>query len=66
MTFHMAMQILLTVLVTGGCTLLMANFVTVANDYSKLQKSYMWTVRILFIAHAIAFPASIINLIWSF
>jgi hypothetical protein len=62
----MAIQILLTVLVTGGCTFLATNFVTVSNNYLKLQKWFMWTVRISLIVHAIVFPASIINLIWSF
>jgi hypothetical protein len=61
----MAIQILLTVLVTGACTVLAMTFVTIAKDAVKLQKWFSVTVRILFILHLFAFPAAIINLIWS-
>lgn len=66
MTFHMAIQILLTVLVTGGCTTLLANFVDVAKEHVKLKKWFIASVKTSFIIHGIALPAAIINLIWSF
>jgi hypothetical protein len=66
MTVFMASQIIATLIVTGGCTLLMANFVTVAKEYVRLQKWFVRSVRVLMLLHAFAFPASIINLIWSF
>ena len=66
MTVHIAIQILLTLVVTGICTLSAISFVTVAKEYEKLQKWFEWTARILFVIHLIAVPAAIINLIWSF
>ena len=66
MTTQIAIQILLTVLVTGACTLLAINFITIAKDAVKLQKWFTLTARSMFIFHMFAFPAAIINLIWSF
>ena len=66
MTTHIATQILLTLFITGVCTLGAVNFVTVAKDAVNLQKWFTWTARIMFMFHVIAFPAAIINLIWSF
>jgi hypothetical protein len=66
MTIHMAIQILLTVIVTGGCTLLATNFITIAKDHLKLQKWFAYTARSMLLFHMIALPAAIINLIWSF
>ena len=65
MTLHMAIQILLTVLVTGACTLLAINFVTIAKDQIKLLKWFTITVRSMFLLHLILLPAAVINLIWS-
>ena len=65
MTLHMAIQILLTVLVTGTCTLLAINFVTIAKDKIKLLKWFTITVRSMFLLHLILLPAAVINLIWS-
>ena len=65
MTLHMAIQILLTVLVTGTCTLLAINFVTIAKDQIKLLKWFTITVRSMFLLHLVLLPAAIINLIWS-
>ena len=66
MTVHIAIQILLTLVVTGICVLSAISFVTVAKEAVKLQKWFEWTARILFVIHLIAIPAAIINLIWSF
>ena len=66
MTIHIAIQILLTVLVTGSCTLLAINFITIAKDAVKLQKWFTRIARIMFMIHMVALPAAIINLIWSF
>ena len=66
MTMTMAIQILLTVLVTGGCTLLTMNFVRFTKDDIKIRKWFEYTVRILFVLHLFAFPAALINLIWSY
>ena len=65
MTLHMAIQILLTVLVTGACTLLAINFVTIAKDQIKLLKWFTITVRSMFLLHLVLLPAAVINLIWS-
>lgn len=65
-SFHMAMQILLTILVTGGCTLLLVNFVDVAKEHVSMKKWFIISVKTSFIIHGIALPAAIINLIWSF
>jgi len=65
MTLHMAIQILLTVLVTGTCTLLAINFVTIAKDQIKLLKWFTITVRSMFLLHLVLLPAAVINLIWS-
>ena len=65
MTLHMAIQILLTVLVTGTCTLLAINFVTIAKEKIKLLKWFTITVRSMFLLHLVLLPAAIINLIWS-
>ena len=65
MTLHMAIQILLTVLVTGTCTLLAINFVTIAKEKIKLLKWFTITVRSLFLLHLFLLPAAVINLIWS-
>jgi hypothetical protein len=61
----MAIQILLTVLVTGTCTVLAMNFVTIAQNAVRLQKWFGITIRVLFVVHLIALPAAVINLIWS-
>ena len=66
MTLHMAIQILLTVIVTGTCTLLAINFVNIAKDAVKLQKWFSFTVRSMFLLHLVLLPAAIINLIWSY
>ena len=66
MTIHMAIQILLTIIVTGTCTLLAINFINIAKDAVKLQKWFTLTAKSLFVFHMIALPAAIINLIWSF
>ena len=66
MTTHMAIQILLTITVTGICTLLAISFIDVAKEAVKLQKWFTLTAKSLFVFHMIAFPAAIINLIWSF
>lgn len=66
MTIQMAIQIILTLAVTGACTFLMASYVTVSKERVKLQKWFVLSLRILMVVHAIAIPASIINLIWSF
>ena len=65
MTLHMAIQILLTVLVTGACTLLAINFVTIAKEKIKLLKWFTITVRSMFLLHLVLLPAAVINLIWS-
>ena len=65
MTLHMAIQILLTILVTGTCTLLAINFVTIAKDQIKLLKWFTITVRSMFLLHLVLLPAAVINLIWS-
>ena len=65
MTLHMAIQILLTVIVTGTCTLLAINFVNIAKDAVKLQKWFGFTVRSMFLLHLVLLPAAVINLIWS-
>ena len=65
MTLHMAIQILLTVLVTGTCTLLAINFVTIAKEKIKLLKWFTITVRSMFLLHLVLLPAAVINLIWS-
>ena len=65
MTLQMAIQILLTVIVTGTCTVLATNFVTIAKDAVKLQKWFGFTVRGMFLLHLVLLPAAVINLIWS-
>ena len=65
MTLHMAIQILLTILVTGTCTLLAINFVTIAKEKIKLLKWFTITVRSMFLLHLVLLPAAVINLIWS-
>lgn len=64
-TLHMAIQILLTVIVTGACTVLAMTFVTIAKDAVKLQKWFSYTVRSMFLLHLVLLPAALINLIWS-
>ena len=66
MTMTMAIQTLLTVTVTGIFILLAMNFVQFTKDNFKIQKWFEYTVRILFVLHLFAFPAAIINVIWSF
>ena len=66
MTTLMAIQILLTIFITGTCTLLAINFINIAKDAVKLQKWFTLTAKTLFVFHMIVFPAAIINLIWSF
>jgi hypothetical protein len=65
MTMQMAIQIILTVLVTGTCTVLAMTFVTIAKDAVKLQKWFSITVRSMFLLHLVLLPAALINLIWS-
>ena len=66
MTLHTAIQILLTVLVTGGFVLLSMIYVTIDKKASKLKNWYDVTARLLLLIHAFLLPAAIINLIWSF
>jgi hypothetical protein len=66
MTMIMAIQIILTLAVTAACTFLAASYVTVAKERVRLQKWFVLCLRILMVVHAIAIPASFINLIWSF
>ena len=61
-----AIQILLTVLVTGGCVLLSMLSVTIDKKKVKLLNWYLTTVRLFLIIHAFLLPAAIINLIWSY
>ena len=66
MTMTMAIQTLLTVTVTGVCLLLTMNFVRFTKDDIKIEKWFEYTVRVLFVLHLFAFPAALINLIWSY
>ena len=61
-----AIQILLTVLVTGSCVMLSMFYVTIDKKKVKLLNWYLTTIRLLLIVHAFALPAAIINLIWSY
>ena len=65
MTIIQSMQIILTLVVTGVCSILALQFVSVAKEQVEMQKWFAWTLRILLMFHAIAFPAALINLIWS-
>jgi hypothetical protein len=66
MTIQIAIQILLTVLITGGCTFLATSFVSITKDKVKLQKWFAFTAKCMWLIHFVALPAAIINLIWSF
>lgn len=61
-----AIQILLTVLVTGSFVMLSMFYVTIDNKWIKLKNFYDVTTRLLLLLHAFALPAAIINLIWSY
>lgn len=61
-----AIQILLTVLVTGSCVMLSMFYVTIDKKKVKLLNWYTTTIRLLLLVHAFALPAAIINLIWSY
>lgn len=61
-----AIQILLTVLVTGGCVLLSMIYVSIDKKWIKLKNWYDVTTRLLLLIHALLLPAAIINLIWSY
>jgi hypothetical protein len=61
-----AIQILLTVLVTGGFVILSMTYVTIDKKSVKLKNWYDVTTRLLLLIHAFALPAAIINLIWSY
>ena len=61
-----AIQILLTVLVTGSCVLLSTIYVSIDAKWVKLKNWYDVTTRLLLLIHAFALPAAIINLIWSY
>jgi hypothetical protein len=65
MTMTIAIQILLTLFITGACTLFVFENVTVDEKYTKLDNSFKWVSRVLILLHAVLIPAAIINLIWS-
>jgi len=65
MTMTIAIQILLTLLLTGACTLFIFENVSVDEKYAKMNRWFMWTARVLILLHAVLIPAAIINLIWS-
>jgi hypothetical protein len=62
----MSIQILLTVLITGVCTLFVFENVTVDEKQVKLHNWFMWSARVLILIHAILIPAAVINVIWSY
>jgi hypothetical protein len=61
----MSIQILLTVLITGACTLFVFENVTVDEKQVKLLNWFTWAARVLILIHAILLPAAVINVIWS-
>jgi len=65
MTFAIAIQVLLTVVVTAACTYLLYTNVEVNEKYVRMNLWYTWLIRFLLVFHAVALPASLINLIWS-
>lgn len=64
-TLTMSIQILLTVLITGACTLFVFENVTVDEKQVKLLNWFTWAARVLILIHAILLPAAVINVIWS-
>ena len=64
-TLTMSIQILLTVLITGVCTIFIFENVTVDEKQAKLRNWFMWSARVLILIHAILIPAAVINVIWS-
>lgn len=63
-SFMIAVQICLTLLVTGGMTYLMIKNVVVEDVKNVTQ--YQKFVAVLLLIHAVLGPIALINLIWSY
>jgi len=64
-TLIVAYKIVLTLIITGALTAALAVYVAPPERTSVL-KWYQLVVGFLIILHAIVFPVSLINLVWSF
>jgi hypothetical protein len=61
-----AIQILLTILITSACTYIIATNVDVDDKAVKTKQRFTFILKVLIFIHAILVPGAIINLIWSF